>query len=89
LIEEFRLVVQHLDSQAFTFSAVYMYGGEFAAFYTLHDALARKAQDSGGFLHGHVALWDVFDEEGSQLLGHSDLPGRTGGELFASDEAVG
>ena len=78
-----------LDTQAFSASGADVNGLEFAALDTLHDGLAGDAVGEGGLQHGQPAVGGVVDEQGADVVGEADAPGRAGGELFAGDEAVG
>ena len=77
-----------LDTQAFSPSGADVDGFEFAALDTLHDGLAGHAVGEGGFEHGQPAVGGVVDEQGADVVGEPDPPGRAGGELFAGDEPV-
>ena len=77
-----------LDTQAFSASGADVHGFEFAALDTLHDGLAGHAVGEGGLQHGQPAVGGVVDEQGADVVGEPDAPGRAGGELFAGDEPV-
>ena len=77
-----------LDTQAFSASGADVDRFEFAALDTLHDGLAGHAVGEGGFEHGQPAVGGVVDEQGADVVGEPDPPGRAGGELFAGDEPV-
>ena len=65
-----------------------MHSVQFAALYTVQHGLAGNAEFDGGFEHGQIAGWRVFDKACAQLIGDPYLPGRARSDLFASDEAV-
>ena len=77
-----------LDTQAFSASGADVDGLQFAALDTLHDGLAGHAVGEGGLQHGQPAFGGVVDEQGADVVGEPDPPGRAGGELFAGDESV-
>ena len=72
----------------FSASSADVDGLELAALDTLQHRLAGHAERHSGFEHGQPAVGRVVDEQGAQLVGHADAPGRAGGVLLAGDEPV-
>ena len=65
-----------------------MNGIKLTVLYTLHDRLARDAEDLGGFLHGDISLWDLRYKAIAQFLGDADLPRCARCDLLAGNEPV-
>ena len=63
-------------------------GVELAALDTLQHGLTRDAEMTHGIAHTQVAIGWLVDEEAFQIVGQANLPGGSGRDLFAGDEAV-
>ena len=72
----------------FPASGADVHGVEFAALDTLHQGLPGDAVGEGCLEHGQPAVGGVLDEQGADLVGEPDAPGRARGELLAGDEPV-
>jgi hypothetical protein len=87
-VEETRMRLRDANTQAVSSARADMDRVELAALYTLQDGLARNAEDPHGVDHWDVAGGCFFDEACAQIVGDTDLPRRSGRDLFGGDEAV-
>ncbi len=87
-IEEGRLLIFYLDSQAFSLTSSEMDGMKLTSLYTLQNGLVRNAEDSGGIDHRHISIDFFFNEASTNFVGDSDLPGSAGSDLLARDESI-
>src|SRR3970040_3128562 len=88
VIEEGRVFIFYLDSQAFSLASSEMDGIKLTSLYTLQNGLARNAEDSGGIDHRHISIDFFFYETSTKFVGDADLPGSAGSDLLARDESI-
>src|SRR6266567_3384500 len=87
-VKESSLAVSCLDTESFAASAGEVDGGEFAALDLVQHGLAGDAEAGGGLAEGQPAVGGLGPDPVAELLVDADLPGCSGGELLAGDEAV-
>jgi hypothetical protein len=77
-----------LDTEPFAASAGEVDGVELAALDLVQHGLAGDAEAGGGLAEGQPAVGGLGPDPVAELLVDADLPGCSGGELLAGDEAV-
>jgi len=87
-VKESSLAVSDLDTQAFAASLGEVDGVELAALDLVQYGLAGDAEVAGGLAKGQPAVGCLGPDAVAELLVDADLPGGSGGELLAGDEAV-
>jgi hypothetical protein len=87
-VKESSLAVSGLDTEPFAASAGEVGGVEFAALDLVQHGLAGDAEAGGGLAEGQPAVGCLGPDPVAELLVDADLPGCSGGELLAGDEAV-
>ncbi len=87
-VKESSLAVSGLDAESFAASAGEVDGVEFAALDLVQHGLAGDAEAGGGLAEGQPAVGGLGPDHIAELLVDADLPGCSGGELLAGDEAV-
>src|ERR1039457_4472094 len=87
-VKESSLAVSGLDTEPFAASAGEVDGGELAALDLVQHGLAGDAVAGGGLAEGQLAVGCLGPDPVAELLVDADLPGCSGGELLAGDEAV-
>jgi predicted transposase YbfD/YdcC len=87
-VEESSLAASDLDTQAFAASPGEVDGVELAALDLVQHGLAGDAEARGGLAEGQPAVGCLGPDPVAELLVDADLPGCSGGELLAGDEAV-
>src|SRR6266699_2533989 len=87
-VKESSLAVSGLDAESFAVSAGEVDGVEFAALDLVQHGLAGDAEAGGGLAEGQPAVGGLGPDHIAELLVDADLPGCSGGELLAGDEAV-
>src|SRR6266704_2232639 len=87
-VKESSLAVSGLDAESFAASAGEVDGVEFAALDLVQHGLAGDAEAGGGLAEGQPAVGGLGPDHMAELLVDADLPGCSGGELLAGDEAV-
>src|SRR5271165_2084253 len=87
-VKESSLAVSGLDTESFAASLGEVDGVEFAALDFVQHGLAGDAEAGGGLAEGQPAVGGLGPDPVAELLVDADLPGRSGGELLAGDEAV-
>jgi hypothetical protein len=87
-VKQSSLAASGLDTQAFAASPGEVYGVELAALDLVQHGLAGDAEVAGGLAEGQPAVGCLGPEPVAELLVDADLPGCSGGELLAGDEAV-
>jgi hypothetical protein len=76
------------DTQAFAASPGEVDGVELAALDLVQHGLAGDAEAGGGLAEGQPAVGGLGPDPVAELLVDADLPGCSGGELLAGDEAI-
>src|SRR6266700_739820 len=87
-VKESSLAVSGLDAESFAAAAGEVDGVEFAALDLVQHGLAGDAEAGGGLAEGQPAVGGLGPDHIAELLVDADLPGCSGGELLAGDEAV-
>ena len=87
-VKESSLAVFGLDTEPFAASAGEVDGVELAALDLVQHGLAGEAEAGGGLAEGQPAVGGLGPDAVAELLVDADLPGCSGGELLAGDEAV-
>jgi hypothetical protein len=87
-VKQSSLAVSGLDTEAFAASAGEVDGVELAALDLVQHGLAGDAEAGGGLAEGQPAVGCLGPDAVAELLVDADLPGCSGGELLAGDEAV-
>src|SRR5580704_7292473 len=87
-VKESSLAVSDLDTQAFAASLGEVDGVELAVLDLVQHGLAGDAEVAGGLAEGQPAVGCLGPDAVAELLVDADLPGCSGGELLAGDEAV-
>jgi len=87
-VKESSLAVSGLDAEPFAASAGEVDGVELAALDLVQHGLAGDAEAGGGLAEGQPAVGGLGPDPVAELLVDADLPGCSGGELLAGDEAV-
>jgi DDE_Tnp_1-associated/Transposase DDE domain len=87
-VKESSLAVFGLDAESFAASAGEVDGVEFAALDLVQHGLAGDAEAGRGLAEGQPAVGGLGADPVAELLVDADLPGCSGGELLAGDEAV-
>ena len=87
-VKESSLAVFGLDTEPFAASAGEVDGVELAALDLVQHGLAGDAEAGGGLAEGQPAVGGLGPDPVAELLVDADLPGCSGGELLAGDEAV-
>jgi hypothetical protein len=87
-VKESSLAVFGLDTEPFAASAGEVDGVELAALDLVQHGLAGDAEAGGGLAEGQPAVGGLGPDAVAELLVDADLPGCSGGELLAGDEAV-
>jgi hypothetical protein len=87
-VKQSSLVAFDLDTQAFAASPGEVDGVELAALDLVQHGLAGGTEAGGGLAEGQPAAGGLGPDPVAELLVDADLPGRSGGELLAGDEAV-
>jgi hypothetical protein len=87
-VKESSLAVSGLDTESFAASAGEVDGVELAALDLVQHGLAGDAEAGGGLAEGQPAVGGLGPDPVAELLVDADLPGCSGGELLAGDEAV-
>ena len=87
-VKESSLAVSGLDTEPFAASAGEVDGVELAALDLVQHGLAGDAEAAGGLAEGQPAVGCLGPDPVAELLVDADLPGCSGGELLAGDEAV-
>jgi predicted transposase YbfD/YdcC len=87
-VKQSSLAVSDLDTQAFAASLGEVDGVELAALDLVQHGLAGDAEVAGGLAEGQPAVGCLGPDAVAELLVDADLPGCSGGELLAGDEAV-
>ena len=87
-VKESSLAVSGLDTESFAASSGEVDGVEFAALDLVQHGLAGDAEAGGGLAEGQPAVGGLGPDPVAELLVDADLPGCSGGELLAGDEAV-
>ena len=87
-VKESSLAVSDLDTQAFAASLGEVDGVELTALDLVQHGLAGDAGVAGGLAEGQPAVGCPGPDAVAELLVDADLPGCSGGELLAGDEAV-
>jgi hypothetical protein len=87
-VKESSLAGFDLDTEAFAASAGEVDGVEFAALDLVQHGLAGDAEAGGGLAEGQPAVGCLGLDPVAELLVDADLPGCSGSELLAGDEAV-
>ena len=87
-VKESSLAVSGLDTESFAASAGEVDGVEFAALDLVQHGLAGEAEAGGGLAEGQPAVGGLGADAVAELLVDADVPGCSGGELLAGDEAV-
>ena len=87
-VKQSSLAVSDLDTQAFAASLGEVDGVELAALDLVQHGLAGDAEVAGGLAEGQPAVGCLGPDAVAELLVDADLPGGSGSELLAGDEAV-
>jgi hypothetical protein len=87
-VKQSSLAASDLDTQAFAASLGEVDGVELAALDLVQHGLAGDAEVAGGLAEGQPAVGCLGPDAVAELLVDADLPGCSGGELLAGDEAV-
>jgi hypothetical protein len=87
-VKESSLAVSGLDTEPFAASAGEVDGVELAALDLVQHGLAGDAEAGGGLAERQPAVGGLGPDPVAELLVDADLPGCSGGELLAGDEAV-
>src|SRR5712691_11977676 len=87
-VKESSLAVFDLDTEAFAASAGEVDGVEVAALDLVQHGLAGGSEAGGGLVERQPAVGCLGPDLVAELLVDADLPGCSGGELLAGDEAV-
>jgi hypothetical protein len=87
-VKESSLAVSGLDTEPFAASAGEVDGVELAALDLVQHGLAGDAEAGGGLVERQPAVGGLGPDPVAELLVDADLPGCSGGELLAGDEAV-
>jgi predicted transposase YbfD/YdcC len=87
-VKQSSLAASDLDTQAFAASAGEVDGVELAALDLVQHGLAGDAEVAGGLAEGQPAVGCLGLDAVAELLVDADLPGGSGSELLAGDEAV-
>ena len=87
-LEQIGLIVDHLDTQAFSAPLPYQDRFEFAALYTLQHRLSRDPEFHCSFQHRQIVRWGLLQDPRPQLIGDANLPWGAGSDLLACDEAI-
>jgi len=87
-LEKAGLILDHLDTQAFSASLPYQESFEFAALYTLQHRLPRNTEFDGSFQHRQIIRWGLLHDPGPQLIRDANLPWGAGSDLLARDKAI-
>src|ERR1039457_833342 len=87
-VKESSLAVSGLDAEPFAASLGEVDGVEFAALDLVQHGLAGDAEAGGGLAEGQPAVGGLGPDAVAELLVDADVPGCSGGELLAGDEAV-
>jgi hypothetical protein len=87
-LEKAGLIVDHLDTQAFSPTLPHQDGWEFAPLYTLQHRLSRNPEFDGGFQHRQIIRWGLLHDSHPQLIGDANLPWGAGSDLLARDKAI-
>ena len=87
-VKQSSLAASDLDTQAFAASLGEVDGVELAALDLVQHGLAGDAEVAGGLAEGQPAVGCLWPDAVAELLVDADLPGCSGGELLAGDEAV-
>ena len=87
-VKQSSLAASDLDTQAFAASPGEVDGVELAALDLVQHGLAGDAEVAGGLAEGQPAVGCLGPDHVAELLVDADLPGCSGGELLAGDEAV-
>src|SRR4249920_3855671 len=87
-VKQSSLAVSGLDTEPFAASAGEVDGVELAALDLVQHGLAGEAEAGGGLAEGQPAVGGLGPDPVAELLVDADLPGCSGGELLAGDEAV-
>jgi hypothetical protein len=72
------LIVDHLDTQAFSAALPYQDSCEFATLYTLQHRLARNTKFDGSFQYRQIIHWGLLHDPRPQLIRDANLPGGRG-----------
>ncbi|MGH3122602.1 MAG: hypothetical protein ACRDND_16470, partial [Streptosporangiaceae bacterium] len=87
-VKQSSLAVSDLDTQAFAASLGEVDGVELAALDLVQHGLAGDAEAGGGLAEGQPAVGRLGPDPVAELLVDADLPGCSGSELLAGDEAI-
>jgi hypothetical protein len=87
-VKESSLAASDLDTQAFAASLGEVDGVELAALDLVQHGLAGDAEVAGGLAEGQPAVGCLGPDAVAELLVDADLPGCSGSELLAGDEAI-
>ena len=87
-VKQSSLAASDLDAQAFAASLGEVDGVELAALDLVQHGLAGDAEVAGGLAEGQPAVGCLGPDAVAELLVDADLPGCSGSELLAGDEAV-
>jgi hypothetical protein len=87
-VKESSVAVFSLDTEPFAASLGEVDGVELAALDFVQHGLAGDAEAGGGLAEGQPAVGGLGPDAVAELLVEADLPGCSGGELLAGDEAV-
>ena len=87
-VKQSSLAASDLDTQAFAASLGEVDGVELAALDLVQHGLAGDAEVAGGLAEGQPAVGCLGPDAVAELLVEADLPGCSGSELLAGDEAV-
>jgi hypothetical protein len=87
-VKQSSLAASDLDTQAFAASLGEVDGVELAALDLVQHGLAGDAEVAGGLAEGQPAVGCLGPDAVAELLVDADLPGCSGSELLAGDEAV-
>jgi DDE_Tnp_1-associated/Transposase DDE domain len=87
-VKQSSLAASDLDTQAFAASPGEVDGVELAALDLVQHGLAGDAEVAGGLAEGQPAVGCLGPDPVAELLVDADLPGCSGGELLAGDEAI-
>lgn len=87
-VEQSRLVVFYLDTQAFPAALGDLHCRQLAALDLVQHGLAGDPEDFRGDVEGDPAVGGVGCDAVAQFLVDADTPGRAGGELFPDEESL-
>lgn len=82
------MIVDHLDTQAFSPPLPYQHSFKFASLYTLQHRLPRNTEFDGSFQHWQTIGWSLLHDPGPQLIRDANLPWGAGSDLLARDKAI-